>query len=321
MLVGAADISAAEELMLNRSVPFPVVINGKSAGSISLPRGSKVELISTNGDQVEVRYKGTTAKIPAASTNVNELTEKKIAEEKAAAEAQSQAEQFKKQTETHQAYLRAKTSIERFTKNSKNFTENDQRVAQLIIQNAEHFVKVYEADPNNAQEATKAYYDRQIAIVREKPVIGYSYNEILKKNVEVPVEFNIFEKTDDVYLKVGDGQFSTAAIMNPAEMLRFVESFSRVDEWITQCMNEKMNAQKQVGNFGGVSLEFFSADNADNIYFLLTVRGPFTTESMIEEQNVVLTDLNWRSLYGKMTKFSSMLDARGERKRNADKLR
>ncbi|HWB59160.1 MAG TPA: hypothetical protein VG733_06700 [Chthoniobacteraceae bacterium] len=59
----------SSELALTQRVDFPVVVNGADMGSVTLPPGTRVKLISVEGGQLRVRYNNSEATIPVTSTD------------------------------------------------------------------------------------------------------------------------------------------------------------------------------------------------------------------------------------------------------------
>ena len=57
------------EVTLTSSITIPVAIAGKASGVVTLPRGTRVQLLSAAKDSVVVRYVDSTATIPIASTD------------------------------------------------------------------------------------------------------------------------------------------------------------------------------------------------------------------------------------------------------------
>lgn len=53
------------QITLAEPIQIPVMIGGHAAGSATLPRGTRVEVISRDGDTLEIRYQETVTTIPA----------------------------------------------------------------------------------------------------------------------------------------------------------------------------------------------------------------------------------------------------------------
>ncbi len=94
-----------------------------------------------------------------------------------------------------------------------------------------------------------------------------------------------------------------------------------MNTWITQCIKDKMDVRKDVGKFGGISIEFISSDSSDHLYLLLTAQGVFDRDRLIEKQVVRVNFINWHALIAKIGKAKEIYDEREMRKANAEKLK
>lgn len=59
------------DVMLTTQIQIPIVVHGNPSGSATLPRGTRLPLVSVTGDSVTVRYVDSTASIPITSTDLN----------------------------------------------------------------------------------------------------------------------------------------------------------------------------------------------------------------------------------------------------------
>lgn len=57
---------------LKEAVEFPAVMNGQVVGSVKVPAGSQVALVTLQPDQVELEYQGGRKTVPCKSTDVAE---------------------------------------------------------------------------------------------------------------------------------------------------------------------------------------------------------------------------------------------------------
>ena len=58
------------DVTLTAPIRMPVTVGGKLSGTITLPRGTHVELLSAGRDTVVVRYSDSTATVPIAATDL-----------------------------------------------------------------------------------------------------------------------------------------------------------------------------------------------------------------------------------------------------------
>lgn len=61
-----------KNVALKEPVEFPIVFNGRMAGSVRLPAGTTVSLLALRTNQMQVQYQGSTKTIPAKSTDLVE---------------------------------------------------------------------------------------------------------------------------------------------------------------------------------------------------------------------------------------------------------
>lgn len=69
------------EVKLTKDCEFPVIINGKQAGTFAVPTGTSLKLIAVDGEQLRVLHKGVANKVPANTTDlVAFVSAKRLAE-------------------------------------------------------------------------------------------------------------------------------------------------------------------------------------------------------------------------------------------------
>jgi len=250
--------------------------------------------------------------IQQKSTDAAELEKRKIEDARKADLIAAQKE-----------YYITKKGVERWKRKLDTFIGPDQGFAKLLIQDGDELVAVFEngGSEEDKLNAYKTHEERWKSIRETKPVVGYSYNEILKKEVITPIQFNIFNDEDEFYIKVGDGDFCTIAPIPIDDLVKLAEQFDRVSEWANQCSDKHLNARKNIGRFGKVDLEFISTDDGDTNNVFLTARGPFGRDRIFTEQTVRLNMFNWGCLRHRILNAKSVTQKRDENRRNAEKLK
>lgn len=201
------------------------------------------------------------------------------------------------------------------------YSNSDKSTATSLILLYKEWIKVYQKNPKDARRAYKKCFADIQNLLKEKDIIAYKYNEFLKREVEVPVQFNLFTNSNDFYFKIGDGDFSTIASVSLKQLLELQKAITKIQGWKQQCREQKLNARKDVGRFGGINLEFVSKDKGKNIYVWMTAKGAWAKDRMITEQTVRLTPLNISAIYFHIGRASELYKAREEEKRNAEKLK
>ena len=277
-------------------------------------RSVSAEIVAQQGDSVTFRRDdGKEYTVPLST--LNDATKLAIAKDLESQNAAKEVQGISKDYEMAVSnVLRAKRSI-------KYFIGSDIEVAKKVVQLQESFISEY-VGSESARKAAHEKLARAVkSIYESKPVVGYKYNEILKKQIEMPITFNLYEDADLYYIKIGDGDFSTIASISPKQLLNLTEMHIKMTEWIEQCIADKMDVRKDVGQFGGISIEFISSDSSDNIYLLLTANGQFAGDRLLEKQVVSINLLNWTCLITRIAKVKELNDARDKRRANAEKLK
>lgn len=322
-------IATAAEVTLKDSTPFPIYIDGKMSGTITAPKGAKVTVLSADNETIRVRYQGSESSVSIGETDYKEIISR---HEEAARNRESEKQEAKKQkenlertekaTEAQQAYAAAKIGIERMRSSLDRFIGPDREFALLIIKDGEELVEAFEKGTDSDKEAAyKNHQERWRLIYDTKPVFGYKHNEFLKHEVETPIIFNLFSDSNEFYIQVGDGDFCTVAPIPVDDLIRLSEQFDRINQWAKQTLDGHMDVRKDIGRFGGVSLEFIAKESGETVYLLLTAHGTFQKDRMLEEQTVRVNLLNWNCLQYRIAKAQEIYEKREERKRNADKLK
>jgi hypothetical protein len=84
-------VALPQEITLNESVQFSIVINGKAAGSLTAPKGAKVTVLPNDSNNLRLRYQNSEAIVPTSKTNYRELVvQEEISARARAAEDQEQ---------------------------------------------------------------------------------------------------------------------------------------------------------------------------------------------------------------------------------------
>ena len=118
----------------------------------------------------------------------------------------------KQPTVSHKAYEKAKAYADRTKRNINSYVGPDVDTVKLIMAVGDEFIREYESGDETARvTASKAYMERLKLVYGNKPVYGYKYNSLLKKEIAVPIVFGIYRNSDDFYIEVGDGAFCTVA--------------------------------------------------------------------------------------------------------------
>jgi hypothetical protein len=155
-----------------------------------------------------------------------------------------------------------------------------------------------------------------------KKINGYAYNEFVKKQIPKRIRFDMYSNTNEFYLQVGDGDFSTVVTMNTSDIVALYNTSDKVNNWARQCFSEKMDTRKPVAmENANISLTFVSKNNGGNSYIELAVMGKYSKNSMITEQRVMLDLMNYNSLIYRIRNINKILSKRQSELDNADRLR
>lgn len=217
-----------------------------------------------------------------------------------------------------------KTQIENQIVRLSNDTyqsKSDRQTADELLRLYRDWLKSYENSESDPMATYKEYRKQVAEIFRRKQIVAYEYNEFLKMETEVPILFNLFKDANRYYFKVGDGDLSTIAEIPPSEMIGLMRAIDKVKDWGDTCKKEQMDTRKDIGSFGGFSMEFVSQQKGENISVWLTAKGEWGQDRMIEEQTVRLNLLNMRAMFYQMGQAGELLEARTQQRENASKLK
>ena len=132
---------------------------------------------------------------------------------------------------------------------------------------------------------------------------------------------NLFKDSHDYYIQVGAGSLCTVAPMTSADLLNLYKSGYSIDDWTAQCRTEKLNASKEVGSVGALTLEFVSKDDGNTIYLTIRAKGSFEKDRLLKEQTVAVNMLNWYCLRYRAHNAEDLYIESQRRKLNAESLR
>lgn len=314
---------------LKEKVEVPIITDGKSYGAVTLPPGTVLAVRSAKDDIVTLEYRGSLVPVPVSKTDfgdqvaaVKAQEEQKRRDAENARLAEEQRVQEREAKKPQRAYEEAKRGVARMKRNINWFVGPDVDLAEQLIRDGEKFVREYESGDEQAKLAAYAVHMQTwTRVLENKPVYGYKYNEILKRRTTVPITFNIYKDSDSFYIQVGDGALCTVASVSVEALQQLAEQLMKINEWSQKCIQEKIDVEKDAGSFGGVSLEFVSKNNAENIFVLLTARGAFAEDRLVEKQTVIVNMLNLNALMRRIAKAKELYDQREKVRRNADKLK
>lgn len=249
---------------------------------------------------------------------------KRKAEEDRMAEATRRAKQTEEETKNTLAarYADAMAFIQMAGSNLDSCKGDDRSVMKALIQTAEEFTAAYKTGDIQKAEVALKKMDEALNTVHEtKPVYGYRYNEFLHDEVTVPVIFNMYSNNTGFYLQVGDGDFSTISPLEIKTIEDLAAGLQKSIEWTGQCIKQKLNTRKEVGNWGSISLEFVSEENGQHCYTWLKAKGPFGRDRLIEESTVKLTMLNVQCLLTRISHADKIVEKRIRVEGDSQKLK
>lgn len=328
-LLSYSSAKTPDEVLLKTSIEVPIMTDGKSYGSVTLPAGTALAVGAINGEYLSLKYRGRPITVLTANTDYGDrLTtlkaadEKKQADAEAAREADEKAAKDKETARALKAYENSQRSILRIKKNINKYVGADTSAAKLLIAIHEEFARIYNATTN--QEARISAHKKHTAdlkaLYEEKTIYGYKYNELLKDDVTVPISFNIYRDTDAFYIRVGDGSFSTIATIQVSVLGRLVQQLLKIGEWASKCIDEKMDVDKDAGTFGDIQMRFISKNGGDDVYVWLTAEGETAEGHLLQKQTVRLNMLNIHALTFHIAKAKELYELRENEKNNAKKL-
>lgn len=314
---------------LKEKVDVPIVTDGKSYGAVTLQPGTVMSVHAAKSDTITLEYRRSLVQVPVSKTDfgdqiaaVKAQEERKRRDAEDARLAEERRIQEREAKKPQEAYEQAKKGVARMKRNINWFVGPDVDLAQQLIRDGERFIREYESGDEQTKLAAYAVHTQTWTRVLEtKPVYGYKYNEILKKETTIPINFNIYKDSDSFYIQVGDGAFCTVASVSIEALLKLAEQLVKINEWSQKCIDEKLEAEKDAGSFGGVKLDFVSKNDAENVYVWLTARGTFAEDRLVEKQTVRVNMLNLNALMRRIAKAKELYDQREKVHANADKLK
>lgn len=318
---------------LKEAVNVELLMNGVGRGRVSLDRGSSFPVKEIEGDKISLIYSNKYFIIPTAKTDYleqvkcekinNELKrqKEKEGEEKETLEAEKKrAEELKDLPKAN--YEQLKKNLPRLKQNIIYSIDEDIAFYKKYHQLREKFIEDYESgDAQGKVDAYNSYEAKSILMLERKQVLGYKYNELLKEEVTTPIDFNLFSNSDSFYITVGEGGFSTLAILAPRDALNLIRQIDKIFTWQATCSDEKMDVTKDAGSFGGVSLRFVSQSNGNHVFVWFTAKGTMTSDHLIDKQVVKLNTINLFALKLKLQKLPDLVDKRNQNRKNAEKLK
>jgi len=326
--------SLPEIVLLTDNVSFPLEAQGKIIGSVKVPKGTSVKLLGwVDKDHVRLRHNNVETTASVKQTDLQD----KIADQQVTLEKQKETEEWyaKRRAENEQSNLMHDQRVTQEQKASEQrtrldlmkqrlgyFEETDREIGDLWNKCANEYIDAYEHGNDNEKEAVFTKYANEWnSLLESKPIYAMKYNEFIKRSVEVPMLLNVFEDSHDFYIQVGDGNLCTVAPMTRSELYRLESEGDHVNEWIQQCITQKLDVKKEIGQVGSLNLEFISQQNGNNIYIELTAKGSFEKDRLIKEQTVRMNILNWSCLVRQCNKADEISAKRRQLKENAEKLK
>ena len=214
------------------------------------------------------------------------------------------------------AFLKCTSDVDSFKGEDRTFVEGAASVLKMYVERYE----TYGPADDELQTVIPAM-DKTIKMFDLKPVFGYRYNEIVRDEVAVPIIFDMYSNSAQFYLRVGDGDFCTVAPIALGKIREIVAGLNKALEWAEQCRKEQLNAEKLVGDWSTVRLEFVSKDGGAHCFIWLRARGPFTKQSLLEDNTVKLNMLNIRCLAVRMVNARNIAMERLHIERDSERLK
>ena len=329
LIAAFAEAQHPAKVRLKEKVEVPINSGGKSV-AISVPPGTVLNVRSVKGEVLTLEYLGSLVEVSSKKTDLSDQLAFRRAEEDRKARliadthlAEAKMKKEKEKQEQQNEYRDIKQSVAYIKQNLKNiYVGSDIKFMLQRIIEEENFIEKFEA-ANDEGKATALSARSQMfnQNVDNKMLYGYKYNDILKKEVEVPMSFGIYTNNDVFYLKVGEGNFCTYANLPIQALGKLAEQLNKITEWRQKCGDEKLETQKEAGEFGGLKIDFVSTDSGQNIYLWLTVSGHFAEDRLLEKQTVRLNMLNYQVLRRRLSTCTELYDQREKSRLNAGKLK
>jgi len=212
-------------------------------------------------------------------------------------------------------YERQKIVIKFIPSDDNNFYSDSINLLEL-------YLKAYEEGNMESARIFFNRFDEKINdTLKNKPVIAYKYNELIKKFLETEVTFGIYKNSDDFYLAIGDGAFKTVATLSVNNIMSIIQAYEKSMKWSVQCFDEKMEVTKPLGSFGGVSIEFDSKAEGGFVRYIFHIKGQMDSDRLLSEQTVWMTGLNFSCLINRMRNAPEMYEKHKKAQSNAEKLK
>lgn len=319
-------------VILINDVQVPILINGKESGKLTIKKGSRHKILSKNENYIKISFGGQETKINISQTNYQEQLDEQIRKKREEAQQKEELEttrklkeeQLKKEQEiknTINTYESAKREIAWLKETDK--TSADIELIKPLFERTQKFIADYEAADEAAREnLSKTFMSDRKTLLVKLPLQCYKYNEFLKKSLPTTFIFNMFKGSHDFYMQFGDGDFCTVSTFTINDLKEFAQVFSKVDEWISICRNEKLDTSKEIGTFGNaVTFELLSKDQGKYILFSIRAKGSFSKQSLIEQQDVVLSEIGWEVLKSKVRNADVIFNEKQKQINDAEKLK
>ena len=335
-------------VIITSDLVFPLISGGKQIGNWKITQGTVVKLLKVEGESVEVFYANASHRIPVSTTDLPAQIERakqaRMAEqakqEKEASETREKQAKREREEEAariaQQAAEKETTLTEYYNSVKADLARSDSLLDQLIAPSDREiyrtfkplnqaFVAAYErGDMAKAQKLYRTHNEafQKILLL---PIIGLAYNEFVKREIEKPIEFNLFKDSNRFYIAIGDGDFRTLAPIKVEHLVDMVEALAKGRKWIAQCRREHLDVTKEIGKWsnesGHIRFELVSSQKGEVCSVWLEAKGPYGKDRLLEETKVRLTVLNTARLLKHITNASKLVRERSERLQNAEKLK
>jgi len=186
----------------------------------------------------------------------------------------------------------------------------------------EAYFKAYdEGNVETARQLFDKLNEEAGDLIKNKPIVAFRYNELFKTVLSSNVKFGIYKDSNDLYLQVGQDAFCTVSTLSTDNIVGILQAFDKAIWWPEQCYNEKMEVNKPLGSFGGVTIEFDSQEEGRFCRFLINIKGETSSDRLISEQTVWMSVLNFSCLVDKMRNAPELYKKRIKAHENAIKLK
>jgi len=218
-------------------------------------------------------------------------------------------------------YNQSKLAAEQGRWNESQYIDGDVQTCKLLYESADKVVKAFEGgDTNGAMKLWRARGHLMEAAFKE-PIQAYQYNELVKRDVAIPVKFDLFRGGADFYFAVGDGSFSTVATVTVADWKVFVDAVEKLDRWLTTCRSQKLETRKELCRVGGTTFTFVVWDQGKMWFVEMAVQGDDRRDTLVDSRKVKLAPLNFWRLNRRMREALRIFQDRLNEESAADKLR